>query len=147
MWRLPDEAALAAIQARMKPRRVHPSTEPSAIRQNRGKQNRGEIQGDYYSKVLAHQIKHVGLPIPVLEYEFAKAEKRKWRIDLAYPSLTPPLAVEVTGHVHRIKQRFQKDFEKEQALFRLGWRVLRILPRQVVNGAALELVRHALEGT
>lgn len=148
MWRLLDEAALAAIQARLKARKVHPSTQASAIRPARataaGVKLPEVVKGDYYSRILAHQIRMASLPAPVFEYPFARAQKRKWRIDLAWPSLIPPLAVEVTGHVHRIKARFQADFEKEQALFKLGWLVLRILPKQVVNGEALELVRHAL---
>ena len=77
----------------------------------------------------------------MLEYRFHAT--RGWRFDLCWPALK--LAVEVDGAVHRIKERFLADMEKHQAAFAAGWRVLRVAPRQVRNGAAVELVRQALQ--
>lgn len=74
----------------------------------------------------------------VREYRFH--ETRKWRIDLAFPDMKPPLAVEVDGAVHRIKARFHSDIEKHQALFFAGWRLLRVSTKQVRIGEAVRLI-------
>lgn len=91
---------------------------------------------------LDGQLRLVGLPAPVLEYPFAKPE-RAYRADLAWPNLR--LLVEVDGAVHRIKERFSADLLRDQVIFFMGWRKLRVSPMQVRNGEALRLVERALE--
>lgn len=95
-----------------------------------------------HSLLLAGQIKRAGLPAPCLEYPFAKHLGRRYRADLAYPSLQ--LLIEVDGMVHRIKARFAADLERDQVIFQLGLRKLRVSPKQVRDGRALELVKQAL---
>ena len=95
-----------------------------------------------YEAMLASQVELAGLPVPEREYRFH--DMRKWRVDLAYPPLK--IAIEIDGAVHRIKGRFIRDFEKHQALFLAGWRLLRVSTAQVSNGEALRLIRRALHG-
>jgi hypothetical protein len=98
--------------------------------------------GDTYPLMLAGQLRRAGLPAPLLEYPFAKHLGRRYKADLAYPSLG--LLVEVDGMVHRVKARFVADLERDQIIFQLGLRKLRVSPAQVRDGRALELVRAAL---
>ncbi len=93
--------------------------------------------------VLKEQIEAAGLPVPFREFVFHPS--RDWRLDLAWPGLR--FAVEIDGMVHRIKGRFLKDIEKHNALVLSGWRHLRVTPRMVETGEALQLVRNALQVT
>ena len=152
------EEELAAIVKRNHPRKVRgafaadpvgqprkaPEPHPTAHVRVRPPEARSDPQ--HYSRLLSHQLRLLSLPAPVAEYPFAKHEGRKWRLDLAYPSNDPPLAIEVDGAVHRIKGRFDRDMEKHQALVRLGWKLLRVSNKQVRNGQAVELVRALLAG-
>ena len=98
----------------------------------------------HYEQDLAEQIEQAGLALPILEYAFAKPE-RKFRADLCWPSLK--LIVEIEGAVHRIKARYKTDIERRQWCFLHDWRILPILPEQVKNGEALVLVEQALNNS
>lgn len=74
------------------------------------------------------------------EYQFNN--KRKWRLDFAWPVIS--LALEIDGAVHRIKGRWEKSFEREQALFFSGWRLLKVSTKQVRSGEAVQLIERAL---
>lgn len=100
-------------------------------------------QPDRWPLVLRDQIVEAGLPVPFREFVFHPS--RDWRLDLAWPGLQ--FAVEIDGMVHRIKGRFLKDIEKHNALVLSGWRHLRVTPRMVETGEALQLVRNALQVT
>ena len=91
-------------------------------------------------RVLASQLKTMGLK-PTPEYRFH--ETRKWRIDVAFPEIK--LAVEVDGAVHRIKSRFHGDIKKHQALFFMGWRLLRVSTNQVRSGEASVMIRDLIQ--
>ena len=67
---------------------------------------------------------------------------RSWRADIAF--LSARLLVEVDGGVHMLRKRFDADIPKSQAALALGYRVLRVSPKQVASGEALEHVRRAL---
>lgn len=105
------------------------------------------------------QCRYAGLPVPVAEYRFAKelhaetlaalgqAKPRQWAIDWAF--LDQRLAVEVEGGYavggrHTTAKGFLGDIEKYAVLCCLGWRLLRVTPRQIRSGEALEWVRRAL---
>ena len=85
--------------------------------------------------------KAAGLPEPVPEYRFH--QKRRWRIDYAWPE--HKLAVEIEGGAwvygrHTRPQGFIRDIEKYNALTLDGWHLLRFTPKQVRTGEALRVV-------
>lgn len=68
---------------------------------------------------------------------------RRFSADAGFP--TARLLVEVEGQVHSIKGKRGGDVKRRQLAEEAGWRVLSVLPEQVHNGEAVELVRRALE--
>lgn len=87
--------------------------------------------------VLLRAIVEAGVP-GVWYREFMFHEARNWRLDVACPEVK--IGVEVSGQVHRIKDKFARDREKRNALIFASWRVLEVTPAQVVNGEALALL-------
>ncbi len=93
--------------------------------------------------------------LPLQEYRFHPT--RRWRFDLAWPSVK--LAVEIEGRGrHQTFMGFAKDAEKYNAALLLGWRVLRypaafVKPsakRKLWPGGAADMVeevRRALQGS
>jgi very-short-patch-repair endonuclease len=80
------------------------------------------------------------------EYEFAKPD-RKWRLDYAWPQ--QKVAVEIEGGVfvqgrHSRGVGMEKDMEKYAEALVRGWKVLRVTPRHVKQGKALEWIKQAL---
>ena len=133
------EAELTAIIARQKGRKA--PGRPTAASKPKADPFR-------YPVMLAIQIRDAALPAPILEYAFDQqlgGTGRGWKIDLAYPFRSPPLAIEVDGMVHRIKARHKGDMTKHQALHRQGWSLLRVSPQQVKDGEALKLVTESLQ--
>lgn len=125
------------------------------------------------AKQLAQQFAGVRLK-PRTEYRFAAEHlgpgkglrarlagtgMRDWRFDFAWPA--ERLAVEVEGgvgyapvqsksgkqivghHVHA--QGYEDDCHKYAIALLLGWRVLRVTPKQIRDGRALQWVLVALE--
>jgi len=88
---------------------------------------------------LAWQMDAAGLAY-VSEYRFDPV--RRWRVDFAF--LPQRLAVEIDGGVHRIKDRFERDPEKHNALVLAGWRLLRFSAPMVRGGHALLTIRRAV---
>jgi very-short-patch-repair endonuclease len=102
------------------------------------------------------QCRFAGIPAPIPEYPFAKhltptelraigqEKPRQWRLDWAF--VYHRVAVEVEGGYavqgrHTSVKGFLNDQEKYNALALLGWRLLRVTPRDIKSGAALTLVR------
>ena len=89
---------------------------------------------------MALHIRAVGLPAPQREYAFHPS--RGWRFDFAWPLLN--IAVEVEGVIggaggrHQRKDGYEADCEKYARALILGWKVLRVTPKQVRSGAALQ---------
>ena len=74
---------------------------------------------------------------------------RKWRLDFAWPD--HKLALEVEGGVfiqgrHSRGAGMVKDMTKYGELAVMGWRLLRVTPKQIRNGEALTLVERAFQG-
>jgi very-short-patch-repair endonuclease len=97
---------------------------------------------------LLQQIAWAKLPAPVTEHRFHPV--RRWRFDLAWPDAK--LAVEVEGGVyveggsrHTRGPGYEADCQKYAEALVLGWRVLRVTPRQVKTGMALRWIEGALE--
>lgn len=134
-FRLPDLEAASALQKKLTGGAL-PGPVPVAVPAVPAKVS-AKVS---WSDELAKQMVAANLPPPVPEYKFHPT--RRWRLDLAYPGTL--FGIEVDGAVHRIKSRFKADLEKHQAWFGMGWRVLRVTPQQVRDGAALELVTCAL---
>lgn len=91
-----------------------------------------------------------GLPRPIAEYRFAKHSMgRKWAADYGWPDQRVLLEVEggfFVGGRHSRGAGALKDMEKYNAAALLGYRLLRVTPRQIDNGEALTLVDSILRG-
>lgn len=97
--------------------------------------------------LLEAQIDQAKLPVPFREYRFDM--DRRWRFDFAFILVGRKVAVEVDGGSwiagrHTRGEGFEKDLEKLNEAALAGWVVLRVTPRMVDNGTALELLRRAL---
>lgn len=102
-----------------------------------------------YEDHLAFEIRALRLPAPVREYRFAESVGRKFRFDLAWPDRKLALEVEGGGFVqgrHGRGMGMENDCEKHCLAVLLGFRVMRVTPRQVKSGQALRWVWQALGG-
>ncbi len=131
-------------------------TEVNGIRFHSRKESRAGI---VFS--LDKQCALAGLPMPEPEFQFARhlppfelaalglTKPRKWALDWAF--VMERLAVEVEGGYaiggrHTTVKGFLRDVEKYNVLACLGWRLLRVTPRDVRSGAALGWIQRALPG-
>lgn len=92
------------------------------------------------------QCRLVGVSPPVGEHRFHPT--RRWRFDWAWPAQR--VALEVEGGVfirgrHSRGAGMVKDMEKYNAASLLGWRIMRVTPKQVANGEAVQLMRDWLD--
>lgn len=102
-------------------------------------------RADLHHVWLAPQLADRGLPAPAREFRFVA--DRRWRLDFAWPEQR--LALEVEGGVwtrgrHTRPIGFLGDMEKYNRAALEGWRVLRVTPQQLRNGAAVALLEAAL---
>lgn len=90
----------------------------------------------------------------MVEKEVRFHNLRKWRFDfvvcdfLQVPQLK--LAIEIEGGIwnqgaHVRGKHFESDMEKYNEAIRLGWKILRFSPQQVLTGEAIAFVRKVLE--
>lgn len=99
----------------------------------------------YLEITMRAQLDQDAVPLYVTEHVFSPP--RKWRFDIAWPERM--LALEIEGGVHGRGRHnrpigFEKDCEKYNTAILLGWRVLRVTSRQVMEGRALDWVKKAL---
>ncbi len=90
---------------------------------------------------LLEYAARIGLPPGVLEYRFAPP--RRWRFDLAFPSILWAVEIEGatwTGGRHTRGAGFERDAEKYNRACLLGWRVLRVTTGMVNDGRAFALL-------
>lgn len=104
------------------------------------------IKGDRWSRLMALQLEAHGIKGFVREHRFHPV--RRWRFDWARPEVK--LAVEIEGVTaaagrHQRPKGFLNDIHKYAEALILGWRVLRVTPRLVANGKAIEYIKRALE--
>jgi len=71
-------------------------------------------------------------------------EPRGFASDFAFPASS--LLVEIDGQAHSIKARRKMTVVRAQLASSIGWRMLTVLPEQVRDGTAIELVKQALNG-
>ena len=100
----------------------------------------------FITSSILRNISNLGLPPPVLEYEFHK--KRKWRFDFAWPDLM--LALEIDGGTwiegrHNQKVGFVNDLEKFNEANLLGWCVLRVTSDWVKSAKIYTLIRRGVD--
>ena len=82
----------------------------------------------------------------MLELPFC--EGRKWRFDLAWPSLKIALEIEggiYSGGRHVRPEGFLSDMEKYNEAAALGWRVFRTTPQLIQRGNAVTLLGRILK--
>jgi len=102
------------------------------------------------------QCKAAKLAEPKREHRFHKT--RRWRFDLAWTELPmgaglmwcPDVAVEVDGGVyvqgrHSRGKGIEADMEKIATAMTMGWRVLRVTPRHIRSGQALNWIEALLK--
>lgn len=71
--------------------------------------------------------------------------ERRFRSDFAHPATRT--LIEVDGRVHHVVARQGRgDILRAQLAEAAGYRVVRVLPEQVKDGSALEVIRRAVEG-
>jgi hypothetical protein len=80
--------------------------------------------------------------VPQYAWGWYLTPKRKFQADFAFPAAA--LLVEIEGQPHAIKGRRKDDVVRRQLAEAAGWRVLSVLPEQVKNGSAVDLVRQAI---
>lgn len=114
---------------------------PKAIRSRIGVSERTKLERKLWEK-----IELAGLPMPELEYRFARP--RMFRADGFY---APDLLIEVEGGIwaanpgrHNRGSGFQTDAEKYNLAAILGFRVLRFTERMIKSGEAVETINRAL---
>ncbi len=91
-------------------------------------------------------LQAAGLPPPIREHRFAPP--RRWRFDLAWPSLRLALEIEGgtwTGGRHVRGKGYERDCEKYNAAGLAGWTVLRATTAMLRDGRALALLQQALK--
>jgi very-short-patch-repair endonuclease len=101
--------------------------------------------GNSIEQTLAFQCIADGLTEFEQEYQFDA--KRKYRLDLAFPSQR--VGIEIEGGIwakgaHSRPIGIERDMEKGNLLVLSGWRVLRYTPNQVKNGEAIEGLKELL---
>lgn len=93
------------------------------------------------------QLRTTTLPLPERQVAFAKAIRRKWLFDFAWPDIK--LAVEVQGGIwmrrgaHNTGTAITRDCEKGNEAILLGWTVLHVTTDQVDNLQALDWIIRA----
>ena len=104
-----------------------------------------------WNKVLLEQIRLAGLPEPRTEYRFHA--NRQWRFDFCWkPQL---VACEIEGGIwlqtetgrskgHAHPERFESDCEKYNEAALYGWLLIRVTPKMVRDGRALDWLERAL---
>jgi very-short-patch-repair endonuclease len=94
-----------------------------------------------YEEMLAGQLKLAGITGFIRQYRFCMG--RKYRADFFFPERN--LIVEIEGQIHAIKGRWKASFERDQAIFFLLIRLLKVSTAQVRSGAALTVIERALK--
>lgn len=99
---------------------------------------------DESKQFILTRCRQLGLPEPVEEHRFTP--ERRWRFDLAWPD--DMLALEFEGGIysggrHTRGIGYAADLAKYNEAALLGWRVLRVTHRDVLNDIATALLERA----
>lgn len=85
------------------------------------------------------------LPIPEPEFQFHP--KRKWKFDYAWEEYKIALEVEggiFTGGRHTRPKGFIGDMEKYNSAAVLGWRIIRVQPKELETKKTIDLLKEIL---
>lgn len=90
---------------------------------------------------LLAQLKALKFPVPETEYRFFPS--RRWRFDIAWPK--EKLACEIEGGIwiqgrHTRGVGYLGDLEKYNTATVEGWRLVRVTPKMITDGTALEWI-------
>jgi very-short-patch-repair endonuclease len=106
------------------------------------------VSNEDWVRALLFQLKAVNArqaALAIREHRFHPS--RRWRFDCAWPFHMVALEVDGgswVGGRHTTGSGFEKDCEKLSEAAALGWRVLRVTPRQIESGQALGWLERAL---
>lgn len=96
--------------------------------------------------IFIQLCQQMGLPVPQTEFVFHPT--RKWRFDYCWEK--GKLALEVDGGVwtkgrHTTGSGFVADMEKFNEAARLGWRVIKCVPGDLLKITTLDLIKDCLK--
>jgi hypothetical protein len=99
--------------------------------------------------LLTLQIQGMNLPRPVHEHRFH--DRRRYRLDMAWPEMEPPIGVEVHGAVwksgrHTRGAGFTEDRRKMNLAVECGWRIFEFTSDMVTSGEAVRQLKRVLCG-
>lgn len=120
--------------------RTSPADKPAARKAKGSSRGPKGPQRDVFTETCKREL---GIEV-VKEFQFHPT--RKWRFDYAVPSRKVALEVEGgawTGGRHTRAQGFIADMEKYNTAALFGWRVLRVIPDDLLSGSTLQLLRAA----
>lgn len=95
----------------------------------------------YNPRIAIASFEQYGLGGAIVEFKFCEA--RKWRFDFAWPYHKVALEVEGgiwTGGRHIRGSGFVKDMEKYNTAATLGWRVLRVQPKDLCLQSTMDMI-------
>jgi very-short-patch-repair endonuclease len=93
---------------------------------------------------LATLIRWENLPEPEREFRFMPS--RRFRFDFAWPDVGWAVEVEGGSFIggHKRGVAYESDCEKANEAAMLRWKVLRVTPKMIEDGRAIELIKRAL---
>ena len=85
------------------------------------------------------------LPEPVQEHKFHPT--RRWRFDYAFPEYK--VAIELEGGIwiqgrHTRPQGHKNDMEKYTEASLLGWKIIRVEPKDLLSKNTIDIIKRAL---
>lgn len=97
--------------------------------------------------LLLNRLERAGLPIG--EAQVCGIPGRKFAFDRAWPSASPPVAVDVQGAIyvkggHSTGTGIERDTEKACLAALAGWRYLPVTEKQIKSGQAVAWIAQAL---
>lgn len=97
---------------------------------------------DEKQKQFLSLLKSVGMELPVPEFIFHPT--RKWRFDFAWPDHY--IALEVEGGIfiggrHSRGVGMQQDFTKYNEAAILGWRIIKVVPKELISSQTIKLLQ------
>ena len=101
-----------------------------------------------WERMLLSHIVAAQLPEPQLQFRFST--KRQFRLDFAWADQT--LGVEVEGGIwrkgggaHSHPSNIERDIEKHNLMAMEGWALIRVTPKMIQSGEALQLIEAYLK--
>jgi very-short-patch-repair endonuclease len=86
-----------------------------------------------FERLVVSRLGEAGLPKPTLQHEVTVVGKT-YRLDLAYPDAR--VAIELDGSVHLLREVWEADHDRQNALVLAGWTVLRFTWRDYLDRPA-----------